>query len=128
MRTETMRGFRIAHPVGAPGCGDAKSAPRLECAVKTRFALSSSRILVTKASAVLDAFNQLAAKLDSAISNSPVSEIERNARQHFISQLAKQGLVTREEFEVQVALLEKARAKLKDLEAKIALLEAERQR
>ena len=70
-----------------------------------------------------DALNQLAAKLDSVIKNSPVSELEKNARQHFISQLARHGLVTREEYEVQVALLEKARAKLTELEGKIARLE-----
>ncbi|MEQ1518624.1 MAG: accessory factor UbiK family protein [Usitatibacteraceae bacterium] len=81
---------------------------------------------MTKASAALDALNQFAARLDSVIKNSPVSELERNARQHFIAQLAKQGLVTREEYEVQVALLERARAKLTELEAKIARLESER--
>lgn len=81
---------------------------------------------MTKASAALDALNQLAAKFDSAIKNSPLSELEKNARQHFISQLAKQGLVTREEYEIQVALLARARAKLTELEGKIALLEADR--
>ena len=83
---------------------------------------------MTKASAALDALNQLAAKIDSVIKNSPMSELEKNARQHFISQLAKNGLVTREEFEIQVALLDRARTKLKELESKIALLEAERQK
>ena len=83
---------------------------------------------MTKASAALDALNQLAAKIDSVIKNSPMSELEKNARQHFISQLAKNGLVTREEFEIQVALLDRARTKLKELENKIALLEAERQK
>ena len=81
---------------------------------------------MTKASAALDALNQLAAKFDAAIKNSPLSELEKNARQHFISQLAKQGLVTREEYEIQVALLARAQAKLTELEAKIALLEADR--
>ena len=57
-----------------------------------------------------------------------MSEIEKNARQHFISQLAKQGLVTREEYEVQVALLERARTKLIELETKVAHLEQERQK
>lgn len=80
---------------------------------------------MTKTSAALDALNQFAAKLDSVIKNSPVSELEKNARQHFISQLAKQGLVTREEYETQVALLDRATAKLKDLESRIAFLEAE---
>ena len=89
-------------------------------------ALTTSEILVTKASAALDALNQLAAKLDSAIKNSPLSELEKNARQHFISQLANHGLVTREDFEVQVALLARARAKLNELESKISLLEADR--
>ena len=79
----------------------------------------SPQIPVTKASAAFDALNQFAAKLDSAIKNSPVSELEKNARQHFISQLAKQGLVTREEYETQVALLDRATAKLKDLERAI---------
>lgn len=82
---------------------------------------------MTKASAALDALNQLAAKLDAVIKNSPVSELEKNARQHFISQLAKHGLVTREEFDTQVALLERARAKLKELEIKIVNLESARQ-
>ena len=81
---------------------------------------------MTKASAALDALNQLAAKLDATIKNSPLSEIEKNARQHFISALAKQGLVTREEYEVQVALLERARTKLTELENKIAHLESAR--
>lgn len=82
---------------------------------------------MTKASAALDALNQLAAKLDAVIKNSPVSELEKNARQHFISQLAKHGLVTREEFDTQMALLERARAKLKELEIKIVNLESARQ-
>jgi BMFP domain-containing protein YqiC len=81
---------------------------------------------VTKASDALDALNQFAAKLDTVIKNSPVGELEKNARQHFISQLAKHGLVTREEFEVQVALLQRARTKLTELEARVAVLEAER--
>jgi ubiquinone biosynthesis accessory factor UbiK len=94
--------------------------------VRDAIVVAHPRIPVTKAAKALDAINQLAAKLDSVIKNSPVSELEKNARQHFISQLAKQGLVTREEFDTQVALLERARAKLKELEAKIAHLEAER--
>ena len=89
-------------------------------------ALTTSEIPVTKASAALDALNQLAAKLDSAIKSSPLSELEKNARQHFISQLANHGLVTREEFEIQVALLARARSKLNELESKIAILEADR--
>lgn len=75
----------------------------------------------------LDALNQFAAKFDSMVKNSRLSELEKNARQHFISQLARHGLVTREEYEVQVALLERARVKLKGLETKIARFEAGQQ-
>jgi BMFP domain-containing protein YqiC len=79
---------------------------------------------MTKTSSALEALTQLAAKVDAAIKASPVSGLEANARHHFVAQLAKQGLVTREEYEIQTALLEKTRAKLKVLEARIAALEA----
>ena len=79
---------------------------------------------MNKTSAAIDALTQLAAKVDEVIKGSPASDLERNARQHFISLLAKQGLVTREEFEVQSMLLEKAQARLQELEARMASLEA----
>lgn len=79
---------------------------------------------MTKTASALDALSQFAAKVDAAIKASPAADMEKNARRHFVSQLAKQGLVTREEFEIQTALLEKTRAKLKALEARIAELEA----
>lgn len=82
---------------------------------------------MTKTSSALDALTQFAANVDAAIKASPASWIEKNARQHFVSQLAKQGLVTREEFEIQRALLEKTRIKLTALEANIAELELARQ-
>lgn len=78
---------------------------------------------MNKTSAAIDALTQLAAKVDEVIKGSPASDLERNARQHFISLLAKQGLVTREEFEVQSMLLEKARARLQELDARLAALE-----
>jgi BMFP domain-containing protein YqiC len=71
----------------------------------------------------LDKLTNLAQRVGEAIAASPAGELEKNARQHFISQLAKQGLVTREEFDAQRALLEKTRAKLQTLEEKIAALE-----
>lgn len=78
---------------------------------------------MNKTSAAIDALTQLAAKVDEVIKGSPASDLERNARQHFVSLLAKQGLVTREEFEVQSMLLEKARVRLQELEARLASLE-----
>ncbi len=74
----------------------------------------------------IDKLTNLAQRVGEAIAASPAGELEKNARQHFISQLAKQGLVTREEFDAQRALLEKTRAKLEALEEKIAALENKR--
>lgn len=77
---------------------------------------------MNKTSSAIDALSELAAKVDAAIKASPVAGLERNARQHLVSQLAKQGLVTREEFEIQVALLEKTRAELRALESRLGAL------
>jgi hypothetical protein len=79
---------------------------------------------MNKTSAAIDALTHLAAKVDEVIKGSPASDLERNARQHFMSMLAIQGLVTREEFEVQTVLLEKARTRMRELEARVAVLEA----
>jgi ubiquinone biosynthesis accessory factor UbiK len=78
---------------------------------------------MTAPNPTLDKLSELAKKVGDALAASPAGELERNARQHLISQLAKQGLVTREEFDAQRALLERSREKLAALEARIALLE-----
>lgn len=78
-------------------------------------------------STAVETLSQLAARFDELIQSSPAADFEKNARRYFVSQLAKQGLVTREDFDVQVALLEKTRARLAELEARVVQLEAERQ-
>ena len=67
--------------------------------------------------------NNAAARADELIQQTPIADLNKNVRQHLVSQLAKQGLVTREDYDIQVALLAKTRAKLQDLEAKLAALE-----
>ena len=79
---------------------------------------------MTKSTFAIDALTQFAAKVDEVIKSSPLADVEKNAKQQFVSQLAKHGLITREEFDIQAALLEKARAKLQVLEARVADLEA----
>ncbi len=76
-------------------------------------------------SAAIDAINQFAGKFEQVLKNSPAAELEKNARQRVISELAKHGLVTREEYEIQAAMLKKAHAKLIELEAKLAALEVQ---
>jgi len=75
-------------------------------------------------SSAFAALNELAGRIDELIRQSPLADVQKNLGAQWVAQLAKQGLVTREEYDIQVALLEKARAKLTELEAKIAALEA----
>ena len=52
-------------------------------------------------------------------------DLEQNFRAVLKSGLSKLDLVTRDEFEVQEAVLERTRAKLEALEAKVAEMEAD---
>ena len=52
-------------------------------------------------------------------------DLEQNFRAVLKSGLSKLDLVTRDEFEVQEAVLERTRAKLEALEAKVAAMEAD---
>jgi len=52
------------------------------------------------------------------------ADFERNARAAVQGALEKMDLVTREEFDVQVALLARTRSKLDALEARVAALES----
>lgn len=53
------------------------------------------------------------------------ADIQKNMKAALSATLARMDLVTREEFEVQTALLARTRALLEDLEAKLGKLEAE---
>ncbi len=83
-------------------------------------------LAMNSTSSPIDAITELAGRLDELIRSSPLADVQKNLGAQWVAQLARQGLVTREEYEIQVALLEKARAKLTELEAKIAALEAAR--
>jgi len=51
-------------------------------------------------------------------------DFEKNLRVAMESAFHKMNLVTREEFDIQIAVLERTRARLEELETKIATLEA----
>jgi ubiquinone biosynthesis accessory factor UbiK len=70
--------------------------------------------------------DEIAAKLSDAVANSPVKDIEKNARALLAQGFAKLDLVTREEFDIQAQLLMRAQEKLADLEARVGVLEAQR--
>jgi BMFP domain-containing protein YqiC len=50
-------------------------------------------------------------------------DLQRNLRASLEAALSRLNLVTREEFEIQQAVLQRTREKLKALEARVALLE-----
>jgi len=70
--------------------------------------------------------DDLSARLKQLIDSTPVNDLDKNVRAFMTGAFAKMDLVTREEFDIQKAVLERTRAKLKDLEGKIAELERQR--
>ena len=68
-------------------------------------------------------FDELSAKVKDLIANSPARDIEKNVRAMLASTFTRFDLVTREEFDVQTAVLARTREKLAELETKLAELE-----
>ena len=69
-------------------------------------------------------FDELRSRIDEALRDSPAQDIEKNLRALLTAWFDRLDLVVREDFEVQKKLLERAQAKLAELEARIAELEA----
>ncbi len=69
------------------------------------------------------AFDDLNNKIKALLANTPVAEVQKNLRALLQSTFAKLDLVTREEFDVQNAVLLRAREKITQLEARLAELE-----
>ena len=68
----------------------------------------------------------IGAKMSALLANSPVKDIEKNAKAVLSGCFAKLDLVTREEFDVQAQVLARTREKLKALEARVEALEKAR--
>ena len=73
-------------------------------------------------------FDELNDRISEAFRNSPAQDVEKNLKAMLASGLARLDLVLREDFEVQQKLLERAQAKLLELEARISELESKRER
>lgn len=69
-------------------------------------------------------FEELRERIDQAFRDSPAQDVEKNLRALLSAWFERMDLVLREDFEVQKKLLERAQAKLAELEARIAELEA----
>ena len=68
-------------------------------------------------------FDELGQRLREMMANSPAHDLEKNMRALLASAFARFDLVTREEFDVQSAVLARTREKLTQLEARLAALE-----
>ena len=69
--------------------------------------------------------DEIATKLNDVMASSPAKDFEKNARALLAQGFSKLDLVTREELDVQAAVLERTREKLTALEARIAALETQ---
>ena len=67
--------------------------------------------------------NELVGKLGEVLKQSPAKDIEQNLKAGVTSMLGKLDMVSREEFNVQTEVLARTRAKLEQLEARLADLE-----
>jgi BMFP domain-containing protein YqiC len=69
---------------------------------------------------------ELSARLAAMAAANPAKDLEKNFRGMLASAFARMDLVTREEYDVQVQVLARAREKLAQLEKRLAELEASR--
>jgi BMFP domain-containing protein YqiC len=69
---------------------------------------------------------ELSERLAALAANNPARDLEKNFRGLLSSAFARADLVTREEYDVQVQVLAKARERIAALEARLAQLERAR--
>jgi len=69
------------------------------------------------------ALDEINNKIKELLANTPAADVHKNLRALLQSTFAKLDLVTREEFDVQRAVLLRAREKITQLEARLAELE-----
>lgn len=67
--------------------------------------------------------DDMSARMSAFMANTPAGDVEKNLRAMLSGWFARLDLVTREEFDVQREVLTRTRAKLEQLEARVAELE-----
>lgn len=70
-----------------------------------------------------DVFNDLQARIGDLLKNSPAKDVERNVKAMLTQGFSKLDLVTRAEFDTQAQVLARTRARLEELEKRVAELE-----
>ena len=71
-------------------------------------------------------FSDLSSRIKEMLEQSPAKDLDKNLRALMTGAFAKMDLVTREEFDIQAAVLARTREKLAKLEEQVARLESER--
>jgi BMFP domain-containing protein YqiC len=70
-------------------------------------------------------FQDFQQRVNKVLENSPARDIEKNVKAMMTQGLSKLDVVTREEFDIQSQVLAKTRARLEQLEARLAEFEAQ---
>jgi hypothetical protein len=101
-------------------------APDRTEAVRTKSV--SARLQCATFASMIDKrfFEELNERVSEAFRNSPAQDVEKNLKAMLQSGFARLDLVLREDFEIQQKLLERAQAKLAELEARVSELEGKR--
>ncbi len=71
-------------------------------------------------------FEDISAKISAALAATPAADIEKNLHALLMAGFAKLDLVTRDDFEVQKALLARTQERLAALENRLAAIEGKR--
>jgi hypothetical protein len=69
-------------------------------------------------------FDDISARVAAAMASSPIRDAEKNVRVLLRGALGRLDWVSRDEFDIQVALLARTREKLEALEERLALLQS----
>jgi BMFP domain-containing protein YqiC len=70
---------------------------------------------------------EFAAKVSEVLAMSPARDMEKNLKASLAAWLARLDLVSREEFDVQTRVLARTRDQLRDMEARLARLEGDKE-
>jgi BMFP domain-containing protein YqiC len=68
--------------------------------------------------------DELQQRIDALVRQTPAADLQKNLKTLLAQQFARLDLVTREEYDVQAKVLARTRAKLEELERRLAALEA----
>lgn len=71
-----------------------------------------------------DFFSQIQQNLSDLIANSPAADVEKNVKAFMAQAFTRMDLLTRDEFDTQIALLERALARITALEQRVQQLES----